>query len=83
MKQPTNQLSEVLYLLIEGKKTTLDLVKFGILNPSARISNLRAKGVNILCEKVNHVNKFSRKINYGLFILLNKKDARLIYTKIN
>lgn len=83
MKQPTNQTSEVLYLLLQGKQTTFDLVKNGILNPSARISNLRAKGVDILCHKIDHVNKFSRKINYGMFTILNRKDARLIYTKIN
>jgi hypothetical protein len=63
--------------------TTLDLVKNGILNPSARISNLRAQGINILCEKIDHVNKFSRKINYGMFTIINRKDARLIYSKIN
>ena len=83
MKQPTKQTSEVLYLLMESKKTSLDLIKNGVINPSSQICILRKLGVDILCTNLEKMNKFKRKINYGLFTILNKKEARLIYSRIN
>jgi hypothetical protein len=81
--KPTSQSSEVLYLLLEGKKTTMDFFKNGIMNPTARISDLRSLGVQIICDKVDHVNKFGRKINYGQFTILNTTESLEIYKKIN
>jgi len=83
MKAPKNQVTEVLYLLLNGKKTTFDFKENGILNSNARIANLRAMGVNIFCDDIKHTNKFGRTNTYGLFSVLNKKDARKIYTQIN
>ena len=66
MTTPTNQNAEVLNLLLTEKSTTsLKLVMQGILNPSARITNLRAMGVNIICSFIKHTNKFGRTIQYG------------------
>jgi len=84
MTSPTNQNAEVLNLLLTEKTTTsLNLVMNGILNPTARITNLRAMGINIICNLIKHTNKFGRTIHYGEFSILNKKDARKIYTQIN
>jgi hypothetical protein len=83
MTAPTNQNAEVLNLLLTEKQTSLNLVMNGILNPTARITNLRAMGVNVLCEFISHTNKFGRAIRYGQFSVLNKKDSRKIYKEIN
>ena len=83
MTAPTNQNAEVLNLLLTEKQTSLNLVMNGILNPTARITNLRAMGVNIFCEFISHTNKFGRSIRYGRFSVLNKKDSRKIYKEIN
>lgn len=84
MTTPTNQNAEVLNLLLtEKRQTSLNLVMNGILNPTARITNLRKMGVNIICDLIKQTNKFGRTIHYGEFSILNKKDARKIYTQIN
>lgn len=83
MTTPTNQTSEVLNLLLTEKQTTLNFMLHGILNPGARIKNLREMGVNIVCEFINHTNKFGRSIRYGQFFITNKSDSRKIYKKIN
>jgi hypothetical protein len=83
MKAPKNQVTEVLYMLLNGKKTTSDFKEIGILNSNARIANLREMGVNIICDDIKHTNKFGRNNTYGLFSILNKRDARKIYTQIN
>ena len=83
MQQPVKQLSEVLYLLIEGKKTSMDLIQNGVINPSSKIFELRKLGVNILCEDIKHNNKFGRKMTYGNFSVLNRKEAKEIYKRIN
>lgn len=83
MKAPKNQVTEVLYMLLNGKKTTSDFKEIGILNSNARIANLRAMGVNIICDDIKHTNKFGRSNTYGLFSILNKRDSRKIYTQIN
>lgn len=83
MTTPKNQTSEVLNLLLTEKQTSLALISNGILNPGARIANLRAMGVNILCSYFSTTNKFGRAVKYGEFSILNKKDSRKIYTQIN
>jgi hypothetical protein len=84
MTTPTNQNAEVLNLLLtEKRQTSLNLVMNGILNPTARITNLRKMGVNIICDFIKHTNKFGRTIKYGEFYVLNKREARKIYTEIN
>lgn len=83
MTTPTNQNAEVLNLLLTDRQTSLNLISNGILNPGARIANLRAMGVNILCSYFSTVNKFGRAVKYGEFSVLNKKDSRKIYKEIN
>ena len=83
MKAPKSQIAEVLYLLLNGKKSTSDFKDKNILNPTARITNLRAMGVNIFCDDIQDTNKFGRTITFGLFSILNKREAIKIYNKIN
>lgn len=83
MTTPKNQTSEVLNLLLKSKQTSLNLISNGILNPGARIANLRAMGVNIICNYYQTINKFGRLVKFGEFSILNKKDSRKIYTRIN
>jgi hypothetical protein len=83
MKNPKNQNAEVLHLLIEKDRSTFDIVREGVLNPSARISNLRKYGVDILCNEVPLTNKFGRKTKYGIFTIVNLAEAVIIYDRIN
>lgn len=83
MTKPITQIAEVLYLLLQKEMTSLDIIMHGVLNPTAKISQLRAKGVNVLCKSLKHKNKFGRQINYGKFTILNKRDAVKIYNQIN
>jgi hypothetical protein len=83
MKQPKNQLAEVLYLLLEGDKTSLEIIKNGVLNPTSKVSQLRSRGVSILCYNVQHTNKFGRKMKYGRFTVTNYLPSVKIYNQIN
>ena len=82
-KTPKNQTSEVLNLLLSNKQTTLDLMANGISCPSARIANLRAMGINVVCEVNQVINKFGRLVKYGTFFISNKTFANKVYTRIN
>ena len=83
MNNPRTQLAEVLYLLIEKDRTSLDIIQHGVINPTSKISQLRNQGVDIICNNVNHVNKFGRKMKYGKFAIVNLEEAVIIYDKIN
>ena len=83
MKQPIYQRTEVLYSLIQGQQTTMDIVKLGVCNPTSAISILRKSGVSIVCSNIPHKNKFGKKIKYGIFSLTNKKEAIKIYNNLN
>lgn len=86
MKKPNNQTAEVLYELIMKSAITRMSIMYqtGILNLTARISNLRNKhGIIIICDKVETTNKHGRNISYGKWRLFDKKSAKLLYSKIN
>lgn len=83
LKQPTSQLTEVLYLLLERDRTSLDIIWNGVLSPTSKISQLRKKGVIILCNNIDKVNKFGRNIQYGSFQIMNREDAIKIYNNLN
>jgi hypothetical protein len=83
MTKPKTQIAEVLHLLLSQDMTSLDIIMNGVLNPTAKISQLRAKGVNILCNDVKHKNKFGRQMTYGRFTILNRREAAKIYNQIN
>ncbi len=83
MKRPIYQKTEVLYSLIQGQQTTMDIVKLGVCNPTSAISILRKSGVGIICNNVPHKNKFGKNVSYGRFAITNKKEAIKIYNNLN
>ncbi len=86
MKKPKNQTAEVLYELIKrGKITRQSIMKScGILNVTARISNLRNRfGLDVICKEVPVVNKYGRDTMYGEWSLSDPEEAELLYSKIN
>lgn len=82
MKQPINQKTEVLHSLIESDKTTLQLVRLGVCNPTSVITILRRCGADILCDSIVTKNRYGRKISYGKFRLGNKKMATKLYNQL-
>lgn len=78
---PESQTQEVLYELINrlyiDRRTMM--LSSGVWNLTARISNLRRKGVDILSNEVIGVNKFKREIKYVHYSLRNKKEAVKVY----
>lgn len=81
---PTSQNSEVLYYLLTVPKITTKLlfVELGVLNPTARISNLRSKGLVIKCKNIEFTNKFGRVSKYGIYTLKDKNKGLKIYKKL-
>jgi hypothetical protein len=82
MKKPINQMTEVLYSLLQGELGTLDIVKLGVCNPTSVITLLRRNGVDIHCESIAHKNKFGRKVKYGKFKVVGKAKAKSIYNNL-
>jgi hypothetical protein len=85
MKKPNNQTAEVLYELIRKSSVTRKsiMIQTGILNLPARVLDLRRKGIDINCLKIETKNKHGRNISYGKWMLVDKKSARTIYSTIN
>jgi hypothetical protein len=87
LNKPKNQTAEVLYLLLTQKSITVKsaMNDIGILNLSARISNLRLKhNLVIECRKTITTNKFGRSITYGNFFLVTKKSiSTKVYNQVN
>lgn len=84
--EPESQIQEVLYELINrlyiDRRTMM--LSAGILNLTARITNLRNKGLrkNLVTKEIETVNKYGRKITYAQYSLLNKKEAVDFYMKL-
>lgn len=86
LNYPKNQLSEVLYELLTNEIITFksNFEATGILNLSARISDLRLNyGLEIPCIEIEAKNKHGRKISYGSWKLIDKDKGRIVYSKIN
>jgi len=86
LNHPKNQTAEVLYFLLNSKSIDFSYIyaMTGILNLSARLSNLRLDyGLDIPCITIETKNKFGRKISYGTWMLTDKDLGRIIYSKIN
>jgi len=83
---PKNQTAEVLFFLLKEEQINFSYIyaMTGILNLSARLSNLRLDyGLNIPCQEIETKNKFGRKISYGTWKLTDKDQGRIVYSKIN
>lgn len=89
MQAPTNQTAEILYEILNNPSVSRKdiLISTGVLNPTARIADLRIRhGLNIQCERASVRNKFSRKISYGLWSIQGEDDiekAKGVYNQIN
>lgn len=81
LPKPTSQIQEVLYELI--KRLTIDrksmMFYCNIHNLTARISNLRDKGIEIETIKFTSINKYGREVEFAKYKLKNKKDAIKCY----
>lgn len=85
MTQPTTQLEEVLFMLLNYKEITYQKAFFnsGIINLTARISDLRnVYFLDVPCKKVETKNKFGRTVHYGSWSLSDKNQAKVIYNKL-
>lgn len=82
MKRPIDQKTEVLYSLLHGNMTTLQMVSLGICNPTSVMTQLRKYGVDVVCQNIARKNKYGRKINYGKFTIGNYNQAKSIYNKL-
>lgn len=86
LPKPKTQLTELLYLLIKRYKISrLELLRdTGMLNPTARIADLRNKhNLDVSCNSINVANKFGRKVKYGEWYVSDKEKAINLYLKIN
>lgn len=81
---PESQMQEVLYELINrlyiDRRTMM--LSCGVWNLTARISNLRDKGLNIKSDEMNASNKYGRKIEFVHYRLEDKKEAIVIYKEM-
>lgn len=86
LPEPESQIQEVLYELINrlyiDRRTMM--LSAGILNLTARITNLRNQGLrnNIITKEIETINKYGRKISFAQYSLVDKKQAREFYLKL-
>jgi hypothetical protein len=82
---PKNQVMEVLYYLIHHHgATTRDIQRdCYVLNVTAKISEVRKLGVQVLCDERKAKNKFGREITFGSFKILNLAESKKIYIQKN
>ena len=85
LKSPLTQLQEVLYELLTNDFISVRkiLSDTGILNPKARISELRLDhNLSIETEMVKVLNKYGRKVSFGQWKLTDKETALTTYKKL-
>lgn len=81
IQPPESQIQEVLFELInriEIDRRTM-MLHCGVWGLTARISDLRKLGLNIISNEIKSVNKFGREIKFVHYSLKNKKEACQIY----
>lgn len=85
LQPPKNQTAEVLYeLLTNGPINRRDiLINTGILNVTARISDIRKHGINVKCEMIKTKNKHNRSISFGKWSIDKNISVVDVYNKIN
>lgn len=86
ISKPLNQTAEVLYELLTNTFITRKDIfnETGILNVTARITNLRSKGLTVPCKLIKVKNKHGREVSYGQWELGGEeKKALQIYKQIN
>jgi hypothetical protein len=86
IQNPTNQLAEILAeLLLLKTITRKSAMQLGVLNLTARISQLRTQyNIDVVCVSISTKNKFGRPITYGKWHVANVDYAFTQYVnKIN
>lgn len=89
MNAPVNQTAEVLFEILNNDSVSRKdiLISTGVLNPTARIADLRIRyGVVITCENIKVRNKFSRLVKFGMWSIQGKENiekAHDVYNQIN
>mgnify|MGYP003337150728 FL=1 len=86
MKKPNSQMTEVLHYLIENKSLTkLDSFrKLYVLHVGEIIRKLRAEGISILTEYVEHKNKYGRSVRYARYVLCSSlRKSMTIYDRLH
>jgi hypothetical protein len=85
LQPPKNQTAEVLYELINNKHINRRdiLIETGILNITARLSDIRKHGIVVECKMIEALNKHNRKVQFGQWSVSDKNKAIEIYNKIN
>tara|TARA_R110000796_G_scaffold120506_3_gene234668 strand:+ start:4361 stop:4684 length:324 start_codon:yes stop_codon:yes gene_type:complete len=86
LRIPKNQRLEVFYLLLnhpEGlsRKDFMDMAY--VMNAPNCVSILRRKGVSILTEDIQRVNKFGRPVTYCIYKIVDRKIAEVQYSALN
>ena len=83
LPKPISQLTEALYLLIDGPQTRVTFIqKAYILNAPECVRKLRGRGVSIETNPVNTINKYGRPVSYCFYSLVDKKSAKETYLKM-
>ena len=84
LQLPESQTQEVLYELISrlfiDRKTMM--LSSGVMNLTARISELRMRQLKIVSNEIVTLNKFGREIKYVQYSLEDKKAAVSVYIKM-
>jgi hypothetical protein len=84
LQLPESQIQEVLYELINrlsiDRKTMM--LSSGVWNLTARIADLRRKGVLVNSNPLVGVNKYGRQIDFVNYSISDKKSAVIIYERM-
>ena len=86
LPKPLNQTAEVLYELLTNATISRKSIflETGILNLTARITDLRKLGLDLHCGYIKTTNKYGREVEFGTWsILAEEKKALEIYKRIN
>ena len=89
LNPPITQRAEALYLLIQehprGVTRAKAMSMAGILNYPACIQSIREKGVPVVCDRVETINRFGRDVSYGVYRIPDKafKKAVDVYNELN
>lgn len=80
-----NAKCELLHLLLTNDNVTTRQIQREcfILNVTSYLTHLRRDGVNIVCDYVKTKNRFGRPVKYGKFSILNRRESRQIFEKLN
>ena len=87
LQAPINQTAEILYELLSNsnRQSFKQLYSAtGILGVSQRISDLRSKGLDVLCVEIKGTNKHGRKCAWGTWSVQGETEKALeVYKAIN